>query len=283
MTPTAYAGHRAASADPPFRWLVLLRSWVPSPMRTRVSRVVAIRLCREARTPRRSPAPDAYPAHYAGIWVLRTLRRHRGRPHHLGGRLRRRSRDYVLMEMRSGLGAPSVPLIPLTGGTPSPIEIGRQKTTLSVCGLGAAFQPMIRCRRLQAVGTGVQAIRLSPYPSCTDGPPLHRFRDLPPFPTRLCSPVPFRDFSLLPGRGEVGVYRTSRQCELPSGSTPSRRLHGARRRTRTRSSVGAPSRSHATPRRSAPRLDVTRTVRSSGERSRFLAREISASTSALAG
>jgi hypothetical protein len=51
-----------------------------------------------------------------------------------GGRLRRRSRDYVLMEMRSGLGAPPVPLIPLTGGTPSPSEIGRQKTTLSVCG-----------------------------------------------------------------------------------------------------------------------------------------------------
>lgn len=148
--------------------------------------------------------------------------------HRNDGRLRRRSRDYVLTEMRSGLGVPSVPLIPLTGGTSSPSEIGRQKTTLSVCGPGAAFQPMIRCRRLQAVGTGLQAIRLSPYPSCTDGPPLHRFRGLPPSPTRLWSPVPFRDYSLSPGRGEVGVHRTSQQCELPTGSTPSRRLRGAR-------------------------------------------------------
>ena len=177
-----------------------------------------------------------------------------------GGCLLRRSRDYVLMEMRSGLGAPSVPLIPLIGGTPSPIEIGRQKTTLSVCGLGAAFQPMIRCRRLQAVGTGVQAVRLSPYPSCTDSPSLHRFRDLPPFPTRLWSPVPFRDCSLLPGRGEVGVHRTSRQCELPNGSTPSRRLHGARRRTRTRWSGEAHPLTRARRRRSRASPDSRRSV-----------------------
>ena len=182
--------------------------------------------------------------------------------HHNGSSLLRRSRDYVLMEMRSGLGVPSVPLIPLTGGTPGPSEIGRQKTTLSVCGPGAAFQPMIRCRRLQAVGTGLQAIRLSPYPSCTDGPSLHRFRGLPPFPTRPWSPVPFRDYSLSPGRGKVGAHRTSQQCELPTGSTPSSRRRGARRRSRSCLSAAARSRPRARRRRSAARRCASGPARS---------------------
>ena len=64
---------------------------------------------------------------------------------------------------------------------------------------------------VKAAGTRVQAIQLSPYASCPDGEPLQRFRGHPPYSQQAMVPRPFRGYNPLPGRGQLGGHRASRQ------------------------------------------------------------------------